>query len=271
VFVNNQLATSTQVPPGPFIIDRLPTVSGTGDVSVVVRDALGREQVVTQSFYSSSALLVRDLTQYSVNVGSVREDYALASNHYGGALGEVSYRRGISDRFTVEGHGEYLEGDAHAAGVNAVFGVGRAGVINFTAAGGGNAYGSGWLGGVGVEHRGSNTSFVANSLWASSDFAQVGEALDPSMRMRQRSLLQTGIGLGSLGSLSLAYVRETYRDAPAQQTLSLTHSVSLGRFGNLNLTVTRTRSAAFSGSEANAANAANAAQYSAGARPRSRR
>jgi outer membrane usher protein len=244
VFVNNQLVTSSQLPPGPFIIDRLPTISGTGDVSVVVRDALGREQVVTQSFYSSTTLLAQGLTQYSVNLGKIREDYALESNRYGPVLGEVSYRRGITDSFTLEGHGEYLAGDSHAAGVNAAFGVGRVGVINFTAANGGDSSGSGWLSGVGIEHRGTNTSFIASSLWATSDFSQVGEPFNPAMRMRQRSLLQTGMGLGRFGSLSLAYVRQTYRDSPTQQTLGLTHSISFGRIGALNLTLTRTRTAA---------------------------
>jgi outer membrane usher protein len=244
VFVNNQLVTSSQLPPGPFVIDRLPTVSGTGDVSVVVRDALGREQVVTQSFYSSTTLLAQGLTQYSVNLGKIRDDYALESNQYGPMLGEVSYRRGITDGFTLEGHGEYLAGDSHAAGVNAAFGVGRIGVINFTAANGGDSNGSGWLSGVGIEHRGTNTSFIASSLWATSDFSQVGEPLNPAMRMRQRSLLQTGMGLGRFGSLSLAYVRQTYRDSPTQQTLGLTHSISFGRAGALNLTLTRTRTAA---------------------------
>ena len=244
VFVNNQLVTSSQLPPGPFVIDRLPTVSGTGDVSVVVRDALGREQVVTQSFYSSTTLLAQGLTQYSVNLGKIRDDYALESNQYGPMLGEVSYRRGITDSFTLEGHGEYLAGDSHAAGVNAAFAVGRVGVINFTAANGGDSNGSGWLSGVGLEHRGTNTSFIASSLWATSDFSQVGEPLNPAMRMRQRSLLQTGMGLGRFGSLSLAYVRQTYRDSPTQQTLGLTHSISFGRIGALNLTLTRIRTAA---------------------------
>jgi len=244
VFVNNQLVTSSQLPPGPFVIDRLPTVSGTGDVSVVVRDALGREQVVTQSFYSSTTLLAQGLSQYSVNVGKIRDDYALQSNQYGPMLGEVSYRRGITDGITLEGHGEYLAGDSHAAGVNAAFGVGRIGVINFTAANGGDSSGSGWLSGVGIEHRGTNTSFIASSLWATSDFSQVGEPLNPAMRMRQRSLLQTGMGLGRFGSLSLAYVRQTYRDSPTQQTLGLTQSISFGRAGALNLTLTRTRTAA---------------------------
>ena len=152
---NNQLVTSSQLPPGPFVIDRLPTVSGTGDVSVVVRDALGREQVLTQSFYTSATLLAAGLSQYSVNLGKVRDNYGLQSDRYGPVLGEFSYRRGITDSVTLEGHGEYLAGDSHAAGLNAAFGIGKIGVVNFTAATGGDAAGAGFLSGVGIEHRGS--------------------------------------------------------------------------------------------------------------------
>jgi outer membrane usher protein len=252
VFVNNQLVTSSQLPAGPFVIDRLPTVSGTGDVSVVVRDALGREQVVTQSFYSSTTLLAQGLTQFSVNLGSVRDNYALQSNQYGGMLGEYSYRRGITDSMTLEGHAEYLSGDshaadftdAHAAGVSGSFGIGKIGILNVTAAAGGDSNGSGWLSGAGFEYHGTNTSFVANALWASPDFAQVGQALDPAMRRRERDLVQTGMGLGRYGSLSLAFVRETYRDSPTQQTLGLTQTITFGRVGTLNLSVTRTHTAA---------------------------
>jgi outer membrane usher protein len=252
VFVNNQLVTSNQLPAGPFVIDRLPTVSGTGDVSVVVRDALGREQTVTQSFYSSTTLLAQGLTQFAFDLGSVRENYALDSDQYGGTLGEYSYRRGITDTFTLEGHAEYLSGadhsvdftDAHAAGLNGAWGIGKIGILNVTAAAGGDSNGSGWLSGAGFEHRGTNTSFVANALWASPDFAQVGQAVDAAMRMRERDLVQTGIGLGRYGSLSLAYVRETYRDSPTQQTLGLTQTINIHGIGTLNLSITRTHTAA---------------------------
>lgn len=241
VFVNNQLVSSSQLPPGPFIIDRLPSVSGTGDVSVVVRDALGREQVVTQSFYSSASLLAAGLSQYSFNLGSVREDYALASNHYGALLAEGNYRRGINNLLTLEGHAEYLAHDAHAAGINAVIGVGKLGAVNFTVAGGGSDDGSGVLTGFGFEHRGRRMSLIANTLFASEGFAQVGDPLNLNMRFQRRSLLQTGIGLGRAGSVSLAYVHQSYRSAPSQQTLSLTHSVTFGHAGTLNLTLTRVR------------------------------
>jgi outer membrane usher protein len=239
VFVNHQLVSSSQLPAGPFIVDRLPAVSGTGDVSVVVRDALGREQVLTQTFYSSTTLLAQGFSQYSFNLGKIRDDYGLASAHYGSTLGEFSYRRGITDAITLEGHGEYLGSNAHAAGLNAAFAVGTLGVINVTGASGGDARGSGVLSGVGVEHRGSNTSFIANTQWASSGFAQVGEPLDTGMRMRQRTLLQSGSSLGRFGSLSLAYVRQTYQQSPTQQTVSLTHNITFGSYGTVNLTVSR--------------------------------
>jgi outer membrane usher protein len=155
----------------------------------------------------------------------------------------MNYRRGLTDNFTLEAHAEYLAGDAHAAGLNAAWGVGRLGILNVTAANGGDAAGSGWLSGVGFEHRGAHVSVVMNSLWASNDFDQVGESLDTTMRMRQRSLAQGSVGLGRFGSLSTAYVRETYRSSPAQQTLGLTHSVSLGRAGTLNLSISRTHTA----------------------------
>ncbi len=159
----------------------------------------------------------------------MRDNYALDSNQYGGTLGEYTYRRGITNAFTLEGHAEYLSGDsnaadftdAHAAGLNGAFGIGKIGILNVTAAAGGDSDGSGWLSGAGFEHRGTNTSFVVNALWASPDFAQVGQALDAAMRMRERDLVQTGMGLGRYGSLSLAYVRETYRDSPMQQTLGV--------------------------------------------------
>jgi outer membrane usher protein len=256
VFVNNQLATSSSLPAGPFILDRLPTISGNGDVSVVVRDALGREQVLTQSFYSSLSLLAKGLSAYSVDVGSVRNAYALASDQYGSMLGEVSYRRGITDNFTLEGHGEYLKGSAHATGVNAAIGLGSWGVLNLTAANGGSAQGSGWLNGAGVEHRNATFSFIANTSWASGEFDQVGNAGNAALQVTRRTLTQGGVALGGFGSLSAASVWQTYRAAPAQQIISLTHSLSFGRAGSLNFTLSRTKNDAGIGTLAQASTSA---------------
>ncbi|MDE1923215.1 MAG: fimbrial biogenesis outer membrane usher protein, partial [Gammaproteobacteria bacterium] len=86
---------------------------------------------------------------------------------------------------------------------------------------------------------GSRLSLLVSDAWYGRQFAQVGEPQDPALRLRERRLGQVGLAMGRFGSLSLAYVRQSYRGTQAEQTLSLTHSRSLGRNGSLNLTVTR--------------------------------
>ncbi len=242
IFVNSQRVSNQDLPPGPFVINNLPAMSGSGDVSVVVRDALGREQVMTQSFYSSPSLLAPGLAQYSVDLGAIREAYAIASDRYGALLGEATYRRGLSDALTLEGHGEFLAGAAHAAGLNLAARVGTFGVLNVIAAAGGEQGSFGSLGGAGFEHRGGLLSFSASTLFASSGFHQVADAALTVERFERRSLAQLGMDLHRAGSLSLAYVLQSYESQPQQQTLSLTDSVNIGTLGSLSLTVSRTRS-----------------------------
>ena len=74
MFVQNQLRTVTQVPAGPFTLDNVPVISGAGDARVVVRDALGRESIVTSSFYVAGGLLRPGLTDWNVGAGKLRDD-----------------------------------------------------------------------------------------------------------------------------------------------------------------------------------------------------
>ncbi|MEY4932079.1 MAG: hypothetical protein RLZZ403_399, partial [Pseudomonadota bacterium] len=101
VYVNNQRVSSESLPPGPFVIDRLPSVTGAGQVNVVVRDALGREQQLSRPFYSSARLLAPELSQYEIDVGTIRRDYAFASDHYGDLVASGTYRRGLNNVITV--------------------------------------------------------------------------------------------------------------------------------------------------------------------------
>jgi outer membrane usher protein len=240
VFVNNQRVSSTSVPPGPFVIDNVPTVSGAGDVSVVVRDALGREQVVTQSFYTGVSLLAPGLSQYSIDLGKIRDDYAIYSNHYGALTGDATYRRGLTDSLTVEGHAEFLAHDAHAIGVQVASRIDTLGIVTATVAGGGDANGTGVLTGLGFERREKAVSAVVNFAYATDGFRQVGDETIPGLRFRTKSVGQLGFDVGRAGTLAAALVLETYRNSPQLETLSLTDSVPIGTQGSLSLTLSRT-------------------------------
>jgi outer membrane usher protein len=243
VLINNQRVSSQPIPPGPFVINNVPPLTGAGQVSVLVRDALGRTQLITQSFYSGTSLLARGLSQYSVDLGPIRENYALQSAQYGSLVSAVTYRRGLSDELTLEGHGEFQAHDAHAAGLNAAVRTGTLGIATVTVAEGGAAGKSGWLGGVSFEHHASIVSLTASTLLASEGFRNIGNQELLGERFKQRTLLQAGFNLKGVGSLSLAYVRQTFPSQPSQETSSLSYYVSLGWLGALGLTVSRSTGA----------------------------
>jgi outer membrane usher protein len=243
VLVNGQRVSSEQVPAGPFIIDRLPVVTGAGDVRLIVRNALGQEQTITEPFYSGPSLLAAGLSQYSVDLGVARENYTLTSFDYGGAVASASYRRGLTDWLTLEGHGEMQSGDAHAVGFDLASRAGNWGIASVTLAEGGAGQESGWLSGVGLEHRGTRVSLVLSTLFATDGFHRIGDSAPGVTPFKARTLAQLGVNLSHSDSLALAWVGQTYRASPAQQVLSVSYNTRFGASGWLALTGTHTSGA----------------------------
>ena len=237
VFVNGRKVASENVPPGPFSIDHVPAISGAGQMQVVVTDALGRQQVVAQPYYTGPTLLRGGLSEYSFEAGAIRNDYGLRSNSYGDLVLAGTYRRGITDQLTAEVHAEGQAGGAAAAGLDAAFRIGSAGIVSLTAAAGGDAE-VGWLGGIGFERSGRLLSVFARTQYTTEDFAQLGTATLQD-RPKQRSFGGVGFYLGRLGSLQLSYGQQTNWSSPSDETVGLSHAVTLGRYGFLALTASR--------------------------------
>lgn len=117
VYVNQQLAGSQPLQPGPFSLDDVPLINGAGEISVVVRDLLGREQIISKPFYNSQKLLRKGMLDYAVEVGLARNNYGLTSADYGPVTASVLYRYGVSDKTTAEAR-VYHVGHDVAAGVS---------------------------------------------------------------------------------------------------------------------------------------------------------
>lgn len=107
LYVDDVLRRTEHLPSGPFSIDALPTLTGTGQVRVVVRDQLGRETVLSDDFHATASLLEAGLADFSVQAGRLRENLGIASADYGAAFGSGLLRYGVSDRSTLELRGEY--------------------------------------------------------------------------------------------------------------------------------------------------------------------
>jgi outer membrane usher protein len=239
VFVNNQKVLQSDVQPGPFVIDNLPAVTGSGDVRLVVRDATGREQVIVQPFYSSPVLLARGLNQYSFSVGRVRENFAQRSFDYGGWTGSGTWRRGLTQRMTLAGHAEFLQGDAWGAGLEWSTRAAKLGLASLTMAAGGDSTHSGALAGIAFEHQANIASLSFNASYATDGFRRIGAIDSEATRQKLRGAVQLSVALGRFGNAALAVAQQTNQDDSRSRTLSLGHSVRAGRQGFLNLSVFR--------------------------------
>ena len=234
VFVNGRPVASESVPPGPFSIDHLPVLTGAGQLQVVVTDALGRQQVLTQPYYSGTALLRPDLAEYSFELGSIREDYGHRSFAYGDMLGVASYRRGVTDTLTAGARAEAQANGIYALGADAAWQAGVAGIVNAQIAAGGDASGAGFLAGLGIEHSGERFSAFAQTQYASRSFVQSGMA-DLVYKPRQRTFAGMGFDFGRHGNVQVAYGLQSHYDSATVQTFGLSYSLGLGALGYLGL------------------------------------
>ncbi len=237
VFVNGNRVTSEDVPPGPFTIDHVPAISGAGQMQVVVTDALGRQQVIAQPYYSGPSLLRMGLNEYSFELGALRDDYGYGNGDYGDPMAAATFRRGFSDRFTGEAHAEVQVGGGAALGVDGAWEIGDLGIVTATAAAGGEDA-VGWLAGVGVEHNGGGFSLFARSQFASRSFAQFGTT-ELEQAPRQRSFVGLGFDFARYGNLQLAYGLQTDWSGPRQETIGVTHALTLGPAGYLSLVLSQ--------------------------------
>lgn len=244
VLVNNARRISQSVQPGPFELNNVPVITGAGDLNLVVRDLLGRETVVQQSYYSSPRLLARGLTDFSIEGGRLRSGYGRDSR-YGGAFGTVTWRQGLSNSLTGEARVE-LQADRRAAGVDLASLLGQWGVGRMAlAASSGKTQGTqeqGQLLQLGIERSTPRGGGAVQYENASRGFAPFGESVGPTVAaQRAHESLLASIGGALWGQVSggLSYVRQSRWDGDKVQSLSLSASTPVGTRASVSLSLNK--------------------------------
>ena len=237
LYVDNALRMSREVPSGPFSIEDLPVTTGQGDARLVVRDILGREQVITQPFYATRRLLQQGLQDYSYELGFVRRNFGTDSNNYGRALAIGTHRLGITEQFTAEFHGELL-GHQQTLGLGGVLMLPAAGVLSGSFAASHSDRGVGGLLELGFQRQGRYFSFGANTQLASQRFAKLG--LQPEeLAPRHISRAFVNLATSDHGSFTAAYTEQAFRDRQGNKILAASYTRKVGGLGNLSASVTR--------------------------------
>jgi len=237
LYVDSALRMRRQVPSGPFSIEDLPVPNGRGDARLVIRDILGREQIITQPFDTNSQLLKQGLHDYSYEVGFVRRNFGIDSNNYGRPVAVGTHRLGITEQFTGEVHGELL-GHQQTVGLGGVLMLPAAGVLSGSFAASHSDRGVGGLLGLGFRRQSRSFSFGMNTQFASQRFVKLGmqpEELAP----RQISQAFVSLATTDYGSFSARYTQQAFRDQEDKTIVSGSYAREIGSLGNLSMSVMR--------------------------------
>lgn len=227
LYVNNGRRLQSDVPPGPFEITNVPLIIGAGEVQVVVRDLMGRQQTITQPYYVSQRLLRPELHDFSVDVGSVREDYGVASARYGRGVIAATDRLGISPTFTREFRAEVLA-DRQSVGAGGVWLAGGIGTVSANAAASHGPGGDDGLVGAGFERRTPVYSVSLQGEYSGRNFARIGVL--PGYTPKTSLFAQVSFPVLGNG-LAVGYGRQDTWEGGESRVISANYGFRLGRLG----------------------------------------
>ncbi len=238
VYIDNVKQFNSSVESGPFSISNIPVMTGLQDMQLVVRDVLGREQLITQRYYVSPQLLRENLQAYSYEVGMIRENYTQESNDYGQHFISGTHRYGINNHFTSELHGEWLS-NQYNLGLGGAYLMPEWGVFNAAIAGSNSEeLGRGALFSFGFERQTSQLSFGGNVQRADKTFTQLG-LTDTRRVARLSSSAHIGIATANNSSVGLNYIYQDYYNQSNVNLASAYYSRSIAKGWSCSLSIFR--------------------------------
>jgi outer membrane usher protein len=210
IYINDMRTMHDSVDPGPFTVPNIPVIGIQGDISMVVTDAMGKQQVVSRSFIASTKILPEGVNEYTYEAGTLRRNFGLTSWQYDSFLAEATQSRGMTPTLTLDGRAEIIAtGQTVAAGVDYAlsgFGVltGGAGISHDQTAGLGTmAYGQ-------FARQRGHLGLSASAQMTSDTFRQLGLLPKelPPLILAQAQISRT---LGKTAALALGYLNQQNR------------------------------------------------------------
>ena len=234
LYVNGIRQYSGHVPSGPFQLTTIPTINGTGLAQIVMTDAFGRSSTIVLPFYGTQQLLQKGLSDWSLDLGVVRESYGLASFDYADRpMTSGSLRYGWSDHVTVETHAEGTSGLANG-GAGGVFELGQAGIANAAVAHSSGRGDSGSQFSLGYNWTNNRYTFAVDSTRTRGEYRDVASLYGQAPpRISERAI--AGFNTASAGNFGVNYIRLLYSGESASRYAGAYWSQSFG--GNLSLNV----------------------------------
>lgn len=237
LYVNGLKQYSGDVPAGPFELNTSPSFSGAGTAQLVITDALGQRSTVNFSLYDAHRLLQTGLSDWSVEIGAVRENYGRESFDYANDIAASgTWRYGVNDRFTIETHAEVTTG-LRNTGVGGTFLLGNTGGVLFTSIAGSKSQGnSGSQYSASYSWNNSRFNIGIGSKGTNGDYRDIGTKYGSIPASRSEQFL-AGYSTQSLGSFGISYNQIAYEQQEKTKFASAYWRKSFGKHLSLNANI----------------------------------
>lgn len=239
LYLNQSLLERSTVDPGPFELHNLPVPVGQGDVSIRIRDILGRDQLLSVPYLVSPELLAPGLTLTDYSAGAVRRQYGLANFDYGSPFVTAAIRHGQTEALTYNASAEVLADQLTARFGTAVRMASNV-TVALTPAASHSVEGNGTAIDAGVNSLFGLGQFAVNLRAASRDFVELGSDAQLA-HLHTEWAAQASTQLHGLGSLALIYARRTAFDAPETTATTLNYNLTVRAFGAFGAFISRTQ------------------------------
>jgi outer membrane usher protein FimD/PapC len=226
VRVDGNLIDQRQVQPGPVDVRNITGITGAQNVSVVIRDPFGREQMLQQPFFFATNVgLAEGLHEYSYNVGLLRRDYGVESNDYQDLALAAFHRYAFTNRLTLGLRGQATR-DLYNVGPFGTYQLPRFGVIAAGVSVGGSDSSPGYATSVAYTYTGRSISFVLGARHYSRDFAQLAD-LTSSLRQRSSQYASASASSTAAGTLTATYSAFDSYDGPQSTIVNLSYTLGV--------------------------------------------
>lgn len=107
LYIDGLKQSSQQVTPGNFLLDTLPSFTGSGQAQVVITDINGQRRTVQLDLYGAPGMLAEGLSSGSLDIGWMRQNYTLRSDDYAASpMLDAGWRYGVNNQLTLALHTE---------------------------------------------------------------------------------------------------------------------------------------------------------------------
>jgi outer membrane usher protein FimD/PapC len=109
IYANGALVQALDVNAGPVDLNRIPALSLSTDISIIVEDATGRREIDSFTLANDIELLGAGLSEFNVTAGLMRKPSAGGFAYSATPLLTGQFARGVSDVVTAGGHFAVME------------------------------------------------------------------------------------------------------------------------------------------------------------------